>query len=306
LNAPELDAFTKGTASRGAIGASTPEASAANMAAKFGAGGGDAAGSEGAPGEGAAALLARKRAGFKEELKDPATRKLLGAVISSENPGAGSAVAESLMNRTELVNAARARKGLPPLKLKDMILGHGGKSFYGPIRSGAIDDHLRKMNDPAYAAQMNSRIDAALGGANTIKSYTDQGSKGDPNYEAGGVGVNINRERFNDWGYPGSAEWRTARQAELARADATADPKLAAAAAADRATVDRKSIKTVKVDATGSVKVNIASAGADATLGSQGLFKSTTPERSTQMAAAASGPKADAPATFKERFEAAN
>jgi hypothetical protein len=56
--------------------------------------------------------------------------------------------------------------------------------------------------------------------------------------------------------------------------------------------VDKRSVKTVKVDATGSVKVNVASAGSDATLGSERLFKPTTPERQTQMVAAASGPSA--------------
>jgi hypothetical protein len=290
LNAPELDTFSKGARARGVLGATTPEATAANMAQKFGEGTGGG-GTDAVQGEGAAALLARKRAGFKEELKDPETRKLLGAVISSENVGAGSAVAESLMNRTELVNASRAKRGLKPLSLKQMM-GTYGHSFYGPIKHGYIGEHLQKMNDPKYAAEMNKRIDAALGGANTIKSYTDQGSKGDPNYEAGGIGVNINRERFNDWGYPGSVEWRKARQAELDKADTTADPKVAAAAAADRAMVDKRSVKTVKVDATGSVKVNVASAGSDATLGSEKLFKPTTPERQTQMVAAASGPSA--------------
>jgi hypothetical protein len=63
--------------------------------------------------------------------------------------------------------------------------------------------------------------------------------------------------------------------------------------------VDKRSVKTVKVDATGSVKVNIA-AGGDATLGSEKLFKTTTPERSTQMAAASGGPKGDAPTAAKE------
>jgi hypothetical protein len=93
------------------------------------------------------------------------------------------------------------------------------------------------------------------------------------------------------------------------RGDPETERKIAAAGgavapttdvAADRSMVDKRSVKTVKVDATGSVKVNIASAGGDATLGSEKLFKPTTPERSTQMAAASGGPKADAPAAAKE------
>jgi hypothetical protein len=161
---------------------------------------------------GGAAWLAQQRKPFAAELNNPSTRKLLGAVISSENPGAGPAVAESLMNRTMLVNKHRATKGLPPLTLRDMMLGtpsiDHGRSFYNPIRNGAIHSHLAKMNNPAFAEQMNRRIDMALAGSNVIRGYTDQGSRGDPNYFAGGVGININRERFNDWGYPGSRAFR--------------------------------------------------------------------------------------------------
>ena len=54
--------------------------------------------------------------------------------------------------------------------------------------------------------------------------------------------------------------------------------------------MDTKSIKTVKVDATGKVAVNIGG-GEDHTLGSQGLFKSTSPSRMTQMQPAAIGPE---------------
>jgi GH24 family phage-related lysozyme (muramidase) len=71
----------------------------------------------------------------------------------------------------------------------------------------------------------------------------------------------------------------------------------------DRQIVDRRSIKTVKVDATGKVAVKIGG-GSDATLDSQGLFKPTTLERRTQMTPATTGPKADAPASFREKLEA--
>jgi hypothetical protein len=71
------------------------------------------------------------------------------------------------------------------------------------------------------------------------------------------------------------------------RADVKADlPRIA-----DRQTVDSKSIKTVKVDATGKVAVNIGSTSNDATLGSRGLFRDTTPERQTQMEPAKQGPE---------------
>jgi hypothetical protein len=66
---------------------------------------------------------------------------------------------------------------------------------------------------------------------------------------------------------------------------------------ADRGMIDKRSVKTVKVDAAGSVKVNIAGGEGDATLGSKGLFKPTESDRPTQMAVAKTGPpEATAPA----------
>jgi hypothetical protein len=182
-----------------------------------------------AGGGGAASAHYRKmREPFAAELKDPATRRLLKGIISAENPGAGSAVAESLMNRTAMVNEQRAAKGQPSLTLKSMIQGDpsigGGQSFYGPVRTGAINQHLARVDaDKNYAAQLDKHIDSALSGADTIKGNTDQGSKGDPNYDAGGVGININGERFNDWGYSGARAWREKNQA-LAAANEPLDP----------------------------------------------------------------------------------
>jgi hypothetical protein len=176
-------------------------------------------------GGGAAGFLAAKRAGFAKELQNPETRRLLGAIISSENIGAGPAVAESLMNRTEFINEQRKAQGKGPLSLRDMM-GKFGDSFYGPIKKGYIQEHLEKMKNPAFAARMNKLIDQALSGSNVILSHTDQGSKGDPNYEAGGIGVNINGERFNDWlAGKGTRAWRERRQAAVdaaARAGGTA------------------------------------------------------------------------------------
>jgi hypothetical protein len=242
------------------------------------------------------AFLAAKRAGFRKELQNsPETRKLLGAILSAENPGAGPAVVESLMNRTELVNESRARRGLPPLSLRDMIVGKDGKSFYGPIRSGAINQHLAKMNNPAYAAQMNRQIDAALGGSNTIASHTDQGSKGDPNYYAGGVGVNINGERFNDWGYAGSRAWRERRQREIAAANAATTTKTAAAKTnnvvpirpgptVERAALERDQLTKdkSKTDVDGKLKATVvAPSGTKVEVEGSGAFKKTETERSS-------------------------
>jgi hypothetical protein len=112
-------------------------------------------------------------------------------------------------------------------------------------------------------------------------------------YSPGGAGGDITIGGIEK--YYGRGDEATRR--EIAEAGGAAAP--VETAQADRSMVDRRSVKTVKVDATGSVKVNVASAGSDATLGSEKLFKPTTPERSTQMAAAESGPRADAPASVK-------
>ena len=106
-------------------------------------------------------------------------------------------------------------------------------------------------------------------------------------------------ETYNDWGgglgHEGNRQFRERLMAGV---------KSAEEAGKDRTTVDKTSIKTVKVDAAGSVKVNIGGTQ-DATLGSQGLFKATPVERQTQMKSADSGPKAEAPKKSESHAEEA-
>ena len=158
----------------------------------FNGGGGSAADNAGT-GLSGNAFLAARRARFKQELDaNPELKKQLAAVIDLENPGAGTAVAESLMNRMDM-NGGSVQSALG--------LHNRGKSFYGPVRRGLDIARLRELErNPARMAARMRNIDEALAGSNLIKGHTDQGSAGDPNYVAGGTGVNINRERFNDWG----------------------------------------------------------------------------------------------------------
>ncbi|UQR64300.1 phage tail tape measure protein [Bradyrhizobium sp. C-145] len=139
------------------------------------------------------AFLAARRERFARELQsNPALKKQLAAVIDLENPGAGTAVAESLMNRMDM-NGGSIAGGLG--------FNNRGRSFYGPVRKGLDIGRLRELErDPKRMAARMRQIDEALAGSNYIRGHTDQGSAGDPNYIAGGTGVNINRERFNDWG----------------------------------------------------------------------------------------------------------
>jgi hypothetical protein len=86
-------------------------------------------------------------------------------------------------------------------------------------------------------AERYRQIDEAAAGSNLTLGATDQGSAGDPNYYKGGTGVNINRERFNDWGgfkgVENSRRWREAQQTQVHRSASEAAAAAAAASAAD-------------------------------------------------------------------------
>jgi hypothetical protein len=111
------------------------------------------------------------------------------------------------------------------------------------------------------------------------------------------------RRRFSTIGsHPGSTYSRLGEASKLAEAAEAAGGDQQQAEA-DRSVVDKKSVKTVKVDATGKVAVNIGGEAGDATLGSSGLFKKTPEDRSTQMAKAESGPKTEAPAAVVKKKE---
>jgi hypothetical protein len=216
--------------------------------------------------------LAQQRARLKNELDDnPELKKRFAAIVDLENPGAGTAVAESAMNR-----AAMSGRSM------ESILQGGRKSFYGPARKGLVEPRMSELarNPDALAARMR-QIDEAAAGSNQTKGGTDQGSAGDPNYLAGGTGVNINRERFNDWGgYKGvgySRQWREAQQQQV-----------------DRAALDRPSLsKTTEVNATGKLSVDVnAPPSTTVEASGTGPFKNTELQRSTQMPYTQSGPNA--------------
>jgi hypothetical protein len=193
---------------------------------KGGAGGAGAGGYSANPagaGLGGSEFLKARRQRFAKELEgNPALKKKLAAVLDLENPGAGPAVVESLMNRMDYAGGT-IEKGLG--------INNRGRSFYGPVRRGLDLSRERELErNPRKMVRLMSQIDRALGGSNTVQGHTDQGSAGDPNYTAGGTGVNINRERFNDWGGgPGGhqgarrfREWQQRMVAEGARAPSVA------------------------------------------------------------------------------------
>jgi len=222
------------------------------------------------------------------ELKD----KLAGLLVSEEPSREGrQGTAETFFNRMI------AHK-IPPEKMGSSIegLASGKGVYYEPLRPGgtyarsaaelARNPELKRqtLEDIDRAATSNisnyGTQNASLGVASRarqlqtitgeeVRGKHDIWSRKDVHPEEHGA-LTVARER----------EWYESTRA-------------------DRRMVDSRSIKTVKVDATGKVAVNIGSTSGDATLGSnRGLFKDTTPERQVQMVPARRGP--DAPDTYEK------
>lgn len=256
------------------------------------------------------AYLASQRARLKKELDDnPELKRRFAAIIQTENPGAGTAVAESAMNRAAMTGRSLAS-----------ILQGGPKSFYGPARRGQIEPTMRNMSARTLAERYR-QIDEGLAGSNLIKGATDQGSAGDPNYIKGGVGTNINRERFNDWGgFRGveySRRWREAQQLQVARspqtvAEAPHDggfrfgddqirnqyPRQAAPlpgyldSGRARLQLDQAMVAEHRVTGDGKISVSVnAPKGTNVGAEGGGLFKKVEISRQTQMSEAPRGPK---------------
>jgi hypothetical protein len=123
---------------------------------------------------GSNAYLKEQRARLAEEfIKNPELRLRAAALTSLENPGAGPAVMESLMNRMIYSNRTMASG-----------MSGGPKSFYGPARHpGMVESRMEQIRrNPAMFAKLDTLMNTAFGGSNVVKGYTDQGSAGDPNY----------------------------------------------------------------------------------------------------------------------------
>jgi hypothetical protein len=271
------------------IGGATPEASAADVAAKLGEPTGGAGAGAGA-GAGRGGSISAQRQAMMDQA-DPATKHLMRQMMATE--GGGAPTLEALFNRT-----AEVRKKFPDYSLKEEL----NSGFYNPIKKGIAQQRVIGAKEQA---EQDKTISKVLGGSNIIQGRTNQGMKGDPDWDAPGnvpapgstdyYNYWVGRRRGRDFSRSEAARFAESQQ-EQEKADLT---KVAASADVDRAMVDKRSVKTVKVDATGKVNVNVASGQGDVTLGSEKLFKPTSPERSTQMTAAESGPKAP---SFNERW----
>lgn len=156
---------------------------------------------QGGGGAGNSEYLKTQRTRFASELAaNPQLRSEFAAMISSEQGGDPTAVAESLMNRMALTGGTLAG-GL-----------HSG--FYGSRGKWAGVNEIQRR-------RMTSGIDAALGGSNVIRGATDQGSPGDPNAAWPGGRIVRSGEIYNDWGggpggHEGARRFREAQQAQVA------------------------------------------------------------------------------------------
>lgn len=241
------------------------------------------------------AYVQQERAWAKAELeKDPALKRFIGGVISHEEAGERRGnVFESMVNR---VNYLRAH-GQPNLTLRSYLSRTGDRQFYGPLRRGEINERYLKSVDMPGAMKS---IDAVLGGRDVIGGLTDQGSRGDPNYNKSVYIDPKSGEGYGDLFGPKGRAYREERQRKIKAADD------AAKLSDDRKDVDRGTVKTVNVNSAGTVQVDVGTTKNDATLGGDGLFRQTGTERKTQMTPASTGPKIESPKKSESHAEEAN
>jgi hypothetical protein len=178
--------------------------------------GADTAGTQGSE------YLAARRAGQLKEIENNPQLKLqIAGMVTREHEQDPVAVIESLANRTDYVNTERAKKGLPPISLQQMLLGKpGGKSFYGPIRRGMLPAAMAELSkDPSRLEKIYTALDKVYKGSNVLEGATDQGSGNDPNVGwAGGRKIRFG-ETYNDFGggpggHEGARQWREQVQKE--------------------------------------------------------------------------------------------
>lgn len=156
--------------------------------------------------------IKQRRAKFAEQLKDPAVRLQVAAMMLSEDAAYPLPVVESLFNRCDYSGKS----------ILQML--HSG--FYGPINRGRLPAFEWKIqHNHSLEVQMNAAIDQALGGSNVIQGFTDQGLSTDPNGRWPG-GLRLHGEIFNDWGggpggHAGAQKWREAFMAGAKAAQST-------------------------------------------------------------------------------------
>lgn len=173
-------------------------------------------------GEGSSGFLRDRRQRYADEIaQTPGLRDRVGGMLALE--GTAQPTMESLLNRIDYVNTERAKRGLPPKSIDDML----NSGFYGPINRG---QHQAGINQyQRNPGKFDRAIDRALGGSHVIGGYTDQGLPTDPNGSVRNAQrglsfpyMKIGGNEFTDWaGGPGSrgaaSAYRTMIEEGLAR-----------------------------------------------------------------------------------------
>jgi hypothetical protein len=154
------------------------------------------------------AVLREERRWIKDELDaNPRLKRFLAGVLThEESAGNRTQVAEALFNR---LNALRHT--YPDITLSDYLRGKYGQ-FYGPIRRGEINEEYLRSQVDRYGNDYHE-IERALAGSNRVRGFTDQGSRGDPNflaeYQSGQYVRDRSGELYGD--HPGTPHARAYR-----------------------------------------------------------------------------------------------
>lgn len=146
-------------------------------------------------------IAQQREQAFRAELNDKGIWINVAAMLLSE--GSPVQTCESLFNRVMYVRSHQ------PLTIMQMITG----GFYGPYNRGEYPTFIDRIRgSQATVNQLNTAIETAMAGSDTIQGYTDQGLPTDPNGQHQPQ-IHIGGNIFNDWGggpggHAGAAAWR--------------------------------------------------------------------------------------------------
>ncbi len=161
-------------------------------------------------------IAQQREAAFRSELQDKTVWINVAAMLLSE--GSPLQSCESLFNRVMYVRSHGITQSL-----MQMIKS----GFYGPYNRGEYPSFIAKIHASQTTVEtLNTAIETAMAGSDTIQGFTDQGLPTDPNGQHQPQ-IHIGGNIFNDWGggpgeHAGAAAWR--QQFEASRASPVPEP----------------------------------------------------------------------------------